>query len=103
MNGLETWIALLLTLMMLTAALMVLLVRNHVAAVAAASVVSLGLALLFVLLKAPDVAMTEAAVGTGLSSLILALALRRLGLWRVENAQPGKNLLQPKARREPSA
>ena len=104
MNGLETWIALLLALMMLSAALMVLLVRNHVAAVAAASVVSLGLALLFVLLKAPDVAMTEAAVGTGLSSLILALALRRLGLWRMEHTQPGKDLLlRQNDRREPHA
>lgn len=103
MNGLETWIALLLALMMLAAALMVLLVRNPVAAVASASVVSLGLALLFVLLKAPDVAMTEAAVGTGLSSLILALGLRRLGLWRVENAQPGKNLLRRNTARKPHA
>ena len=94
MNGIELWIALLLALMMLTAAVMVLIVRNHLAAVAAASVVSLGLALLFVLMKAPDVAMTEAAVGAGLSSLILALALRRLGLWRVEGAKVKRNLLQ---------
>ncbi|MGB5672308.1 MAG: hydrogenase subunit MbhD domain-containing protein [Sedimenticolaceae bacterium] len=35
------------------------------------------------MLQAPDVAMTEAAVGAGLSSLILALALRRLGLIRL--------------------
>jgi len=77
MNGIEIWIALLLSLMMLSSAVMVLVVRNHVAAVAAASVVSLGLALLFALMRAPDVAMTEAAVGAGLSSLILALALRR--------------------------
>ena len=43
------------------------------------------LAVLFVLLRAPDVAMTEAAVGAGLSSLILALALRRLGLFQLDN------------------
>ena len=35
---------------------------------------------MFVMLQAPDVAMTEAAIGAGLSGLILALALRRLGL-----------------------
>ncbi|MET0028184.1 MAG: hydrogenase subunit MbhD domain-containing protein [Candidatus Thiodiazotropha sp.] len=86
MTDLELWIALLLALMMLSAALMVLLVKNHLAAVAAASVVSLGLALLFALMRAPDVAMTEAAVGAGLSSLILALALRRLGLWRLDGS-----------------
>jgi uncharacterized MnhB-related membrane protein len=103
MNPIEIWILLALCLMMLTAAAMVLLVRNHVAAVAAASVVSLGLALLFALLRAPDVAMTEAAVGTGLSSLILALALRRLGIWRLENAKPGRNLLQAHRREGPHA
>jgi energy-converting hydrogenase B subunit D len=94
MNAIELWIALLLALMMLSAALMVLLVKNHVAAIAAASVVSLGLALLFALMRAPDVAMTEAAVGTGLSSLILALGLRRLGLWRVEGAKSKSYLPQ---------
>lgn len=78
-------------LVMLIAAVAVLLLRNMLAALAAASVVSLGLSVLFVCLRAPDVAMTEAAVGAGLSSLILALGLRRLGLWKVENA--GENLL----------
>jgi uncharacterized MnhB-related membrane protein len=89
--------------MMLSAAVLVLVVRNHLAAVAAASVVSLGLALLFALLRAPDVAMTEAAVGAGLSSLILALALRRLGLWRLDNAKTGHNLLQGKRQEGPHA
>ncbi|PVV06067.1 MAG: NADH-quinone oxidoreductase subunit B [gamma proteobacterium symbiont of Ctena orbiculata] len=93
MSSIEIWILLLLAVMMLSAAMMVLLVKNHIAAVAAASVVSLGLALLFVLMRAPDVAMTEAAVGVGLSSLILALALRRLGLWQVDNEQVKYNLL----------
>lgn len=74
------WLAILLVALTLGAALAVLLLDNLLAAVAAASVVSLGVALIFVILRAPDVAMTEAAVGAGLSSLILALALRRLGL-----------------------
>ena len=102
MSEIEVWILLLLALMMLSAAVLVLLVRNHLAAVAAASVVSLGLALVFALLRAPDVAMTEAAVGAGLSSLILALALRRLGLWRLDNANAG-NLLLEKHREKPHA
>jgi uncharacterized MnhB-related membrane protein len=103
MSEIEIWILLILALMMLVAAAMVLLVRNHLAAVAAASVVSLGLALLFALLRAPDVAMTEAAVGAGLSSLILALALRRLGLWRLDNAKAGGNLLRDWRREGPHA
>ncbi|MEA3290767.1 MAG: hydrogenase subunit MbhD domain-containing protein [Pseudomonadota bacterium] len=78
-----TWIALLIVVVMLASAVAALVLRNPVAAVAAASVVSLDLAVLFVLLRAPDVAMTEAAVGAGLSALILALGLRRLGLWDI--------------------
>lgn len=103
MSETEIWVVLVLCLMMLTAALLVLLVRNHLAAVAAASVVSLGLALLFALLRAPDVAMTEAAVGAGLSSLILALALRRLGLWRMDTPKADGNLLQGDHREGPNA
>ncbi len=83
MSEWQSWLALLLILIILCSALAVLLLKNHVAAVAAASVVSLALAVLFALLRAPDVAMTEAAVGAGLSSLILAFGLRRLGLWRI--------------------
>lgn len=78
------WLVTLLVVVMLVAALATLLLRNAVAAVAAFAVVSLALSVLFVWLRAPDVALTEAAVGGGLSSLILALALRRLGLWRID-------------------
>ncbi|MGB5452271.1 MAG: hydrogenase subunit MbhD domain-containing protein [Sedimenticolaceae bacterium] len=77
------WIAVTVVALTLGAALLVLLLDNLLAAVAAASVVSLGVSVMFVILQAPDVAMTEAAVGAGLSSLILALALRRLGLIRL--------------------
>jgi uncharacterized MnhB-related membrane protein len=79
-----TWIAATVVLLTLGAALAVLMLRNLLAAVAAASVVSLGVAVMFVMLRAPDVAMTEAAVGAGLSGLILALALRRLGLFALD-------------------
>lgn len=81
------WVVAVMIFMMLAAAIAVLVLKNHIAAVAAASIVSLGLSVLFVLLRAPDVAMTEAAVGAGLSSLILALSLRRLGLWRIEHTE----------------
>ncbi|MGB5474240.1 MAG: hydrogenase subunit MbhD domain-containing protein [Gammaproteobacteria bacterium] len=77
------WVALLAVLVMLAGAVAVLLLNNFLAAVAATSVVSLGAAVIFVLLRAPDVALTEAAVGAGLSSVIMALCLRRLGLWHI--------------------
>jgi uncharacterized MnhB-related membrane protein len=76
------WLVLLLVVVMLVAAVAVLRVKNFMAALAMMSVVSLGMSVLFVILRAPDVAMTEAAIGAGLSSLMLALALRRLGLWK---------------------
>jgi len=83
------WLALIVVTLTLGAALAVLLLDNLLAATAAASVVSLGVAVMFVLLHAPDVAMTEAVVGAGLSGLILALALRRLGLARLDVGTTG--------------
>jgi uncharacterized MnhB-related membrane protein len=85
------WIALGVVTLTLGAALAVMLLENLLAAVAAASVVSLGVSVMFVMLRAPDVAMTEAAVGAGLSSLILALALRRLGLVKLDLSEKGKD------------
>ena len=82
------WLAVIVVSLTLGAALAVLLLDNLLAAVAAASAVSLGVAVMFVMLKAPDVAMTEAAVGAGLSGLILALALRRLGIARLDVGKP---------------
>ncbi len=78
------WIVSIVVFIMLAAALAVLLLPNMLSAVAASSVVSLALAVLFALMKAPDVAMTEAAIGAGLSSLLLAMGLRRLGLWKLD-------------------
>jgi uncharacterized MnhB-related membrane protein len=78
------WITLLAVLVTLSAAVAVLTLENYLAAVVAASVVSLGLSVLFTLLHAPDVALAEAAVGAGLSSVIFALALRRMGLWKTK-------------------
>lgn len=75
-------VVLVVVIVMLLSAVAVLLFKDFLAALAAMSVVSLGLSFLFVVVRAPDVAMTEAAIGAGLSSLLFALALRRLGLWR---------------------
>jgi len=81
------WIVLISVVVMLGAAFAVLFLQNYLAAVAAASVVSLALSVLFVALQAPDVALAEAAVGAGVSSVILALTLRRVGLWKIETHQ----------------
>jgi energy-converting hydrogenase B subunit D len=95
-----TWIALVVVILMLVSAVAVLTLRNMVGAVVAASVVSLAVSVLFVLLRAPDVAMTEAAVGAGLSGVVLALGLRRLGLWRLEGDRGERHALVPTPKQE---
>ena len=85
------WVALTVVLVMLLSATAVLLMKNFVAALAAMSVMSLALSILFILLRAPDVAMTEAAIGAGLSSLLFALVIRRLGLWREPSVEQPTN------------
>jgi len=68
-------------IVMLIAAVAVVVLRSYLAAVVALSVVSLALSVIFALLRAPDVALAEAAVGAGLTGLLMALAARRVGLW----------------------
>lgn len=87
---LSNWIALITVIVILAGAVGVVALRNYIAAVAATSVVSLGLSVMFVLLRAPDVALTEAAIGAGLSSVVVALALRRMGLWKLKLDGPGQ-------------
>lgn len=41
------------------------------------AVVSMALAVVFLLLKAPDIAITEAAVNAGLTTLIYVIAIRK--------------------------
>ena len=56
-------------------ALGVLLMRNLFSAIITAAVFSMSMAALFVLLAAPDVAFTEAAVGAGLSTILMLAAM----------------------------
>jgi uncharacterized MnhB-related membrane protein len=60
------WVTLGIVVAVLLSAVAVLLMKNFLAALAALSVVSLGMAVLFVILRAPDVAMTEAACAVSL-------------------------------------
>lgn len=56
--------------------------RNLMAAVISAGLASLFAAVCYVLLAAPDVAMAEAAIGSGLATLIFLYALRKTGYAR---------------------
>lgn len=65
--------------LLIALALFSLLTRDMLRAVIALSAFSLLCALLFFLFHAPDVALTEAAVGAGLSTFVFVWAVRRTG------------------------
>ena len=62
---------------MIAGALLAIHLENLVAAVIAAGLVSLFASVIYIVLAAPDVAMTEAAIGAGLSTVIFLFALKR--------------------------
>ena len=63
---------------MLVAAVVALSARTTAAAVIAAGLVSLFASVLFLFLAAPDVAMTEAAIGSGLTTFLFFFVLGRI-------------------------
>ncbi len=67
-----------LALGMLATALVAVLGRSLAGAVLAAGMVGLLASAFYLLLGAPDVALTEAAIGSGLSTFIFFYALRRI-------------------------
>jgi len=52
--------------------------KNMVTSIIAAGLVSLIASIVYLLLAAPDVAMTEASIGSGLSTIIFFYALNRV-------------------------
>ena len=70
--------SLLLSIAMLSGALIAIRARNLSIAILAAGSVSLFASVLFLLLAAPDVAMTEAAIGSGLTTFLFFFVLGRV-------------------------
>ncbi len=68
--SLSTWIALVGGLAMIIAGIWAMLVRDLLAAIILVGFVSLTASVLFLLMDAPDVAITEASIGAGISTLI---------------------------------
>jgi energy-converting hydrogenase B subunit D len=62
---------------MVVSAAVAMYVKDLVSSVIAVGVVSLFASILYLILQAPDVAMTEAAIGAGLSTLIFLYALKK--------------------------
>lgn len=71
-------IAIVLALVMLFLALKAVLSKSIRTAILAAGGVSLFASVLYLLLAAPDVAMTEAAIGSGLSTILFFYVLHRI-------------------------
>jgi uncharacterized MnhB-related membrane protein len=61
----------------LISALLAVLLDNLVSAVISAGLASLFASVVYVILAAPDVAMTEASIGSGLTTMIFLYAVRK--------------------------
>jgi uncharacterized MnhB-related membrane protein len=72
------WISYLVGGLMVVFSILAVEARRIFDSVLALSAVSLLSVLLFIVLKAPDVAITEAAVGSGLASAVMIFALFRM-------------------------
>ena len=65
--------------LMITAGIFAIETKRLLDSFIALSVLSLVSVFLFIMMKAPDVAITEAAIGAGLTTAVLILALRKIG------------------------
>lgn len=68
---LEIIIAGLLTLLSLTVMIYIYMTKNLISAAIGTALISLFVSILFLIMKAPDVAMTEASIGAALSGAII--------------------------------
>ena len=68
----------LLSLAIIAAAALALFTTQRATAVLAAGLIGLFASILFLLLSAPDVAMTEAAIGSGLTTFLFFFVLGRI-------------------------
>ena len=78
MNSILIIIATLLSIAMVGAAVVTIRVRRPAIAMLAAGMISLLASVLFLFLAAPDVAMTEAAIGSGLTTFLFFFVLGRV-------------------------
>jgi len=72
------WIELFLVIVMLLGAIMAVSHKDIINSVIALSLVSLITSILFFIMQAPDVALTEASVGAGLSTAIFVMAINKI-------------------------
>ena len=78
MTNIYIIIAIILGIVILLMAIIAIYQKKLVIAIIAAGAVSLFASVLYLLLAAPDVAMTEAAIGSGLSTIIFFYVLNKI-------------------------
>lgn len=78
MNTLMFAMSILLSIAMIGAAYVAIRVKRISMAILAAGLISLLASVLFLFLAAPDVAMTEAAIGSGLTTFLFFFVLGRI-------------------------
>ena len=62
----------------IASALLAVMTKDRIVAVLAAGATGLFASIMFLIMAAPDVAMTEAAIGSGLTTFIFFFALRKV-------------------------
>lgn len=88
-----TALEILLLLFLVFCALAAVTTRHLIASVIIFMSYSSIMAVLWLLLESPDLAITEAAVGAGVTSLLFFLALRRVRAWKgVDRDEPEEPL-----------
>jgi uncharacterized MnhB-related membrane protein len=78
-------VAIIIALAIITMAIVAVQNRKLIVAIIAAGVVSLFASVFYLLMAAPDVAMTEAAIGSGLSTIIFFYVLNKIKKDRLDN------------------
>ena len=71
------YLDMILALVALSAAFLAMNVKNLLSSIMLSAVVSLTVSVFFLRMAAPDVAMTEAAIGAGLTTIIFLIATAR--------------------------
>ena len=71
-------IIIVLGIIMIIAAFLAIHIKNLLSAIISAGVISLLASVIYLLLAAPDVAMTEAAIGSGLTTIIFIFTLKKI-------------------------
>jgi len=74
----ELILIILLSIICLAAAIFAVKTKKTINAVISSGIVSLVASIIFLLVAAPDVAMTEAAIGSGLTTVVFLYALKHV-------------------------